>query len=224
MIQILGSCGGNKTNKRCMSVRPWFGRSASLDSFARSSSNSLRLRAICSSSSFLQAENESPGGTLVSISSSSAIFLFSSFLAGVAWPSLISLRLRCTVTAVPKAPTTAEVMNLASKMTPLPQFQTNEETRVGSDIFHRNAAQKTLEPHGESGRVELRCRFLPYTLVTEVVNPLHEIGSFVILLLLGARRPAGRPARYRQCHDGGSRKCCEDRRKRRLRRIGQGHS
>src|SRR5260370_3901775 len=168
MIQMLGSCGGNKTNKRCMSVRPWFGRPASLDSFARSSSNSLRLRAICSSSSFLQAENESPGGNLASISSSSAIFLFSIFLAGVAWPSLISLRLRCTVTAVPKAPTTAEVMNLASKMTPLPQFQTNEETRVGSDIFH----QKTSEPHGESGRVELRCRFLPYTLVTEVVNPL----------------------------------------------------
>src|SRR6266851_8811869 len=187
MIQMLGSCGGNKTNKRCMSVRPWFGRSASLDSFARSSSNSLRLRAICSSSSFLQAENESPGGTLASISSSSAIFLFSSFLAGVERPALISLRLRCTVTAVPKAPTTAEVMNLASKTTPLPQFQKNEETRVGSDIFHRNAARKSLEPHGESGPIKLRGRFPSYTLVTELVNPLQEIGGVVILLLLGAR-------------------------------------
>src|SRR5216684_4666762 len=173
MIQMLGSCGGNKTNKRCMSVRPWFGRSASLDSFARSSSNSLRLRAICSSSSFLQAENESPGGTLASISSSSATFLFSSFLAGLEWASLISLRLRCTVTAVVNAPTTAEVMNLASKTTPLPQFQKNEETKAGCDIFHRDAARRSLEPHGESGSIELRGRFLPNILVIELGNPLQ---------------------------------------------------
>ncbi len=43
MIQRRGSYGGNKTNKRCMSVRSWFGPSASLDSFALSVSNSLRL-------------------------------------------------------------------------------------------------------------------------------------------------------------------------------------
>src|SRR6266446_2772870 len=142
MIQMLGSCGGNKTNKRCMSVRSWFGPSASLDSFVLSASNSLRLWAICSSSSFLQAENESPGGTLASISISSATFLFSSFLAGLERASLISLRLRCTVTAVVKAPTTAEVMNLASKTTPLPQFQKYEESKASCNIFHLDAAPR----------------------------------------------------------------------------------
>ncbi len=92
------------------------------------------------------------------------------------------------MTAVPKAPTTAEVMNLASRTTPLSQFQKNEEIRVGSDIFHRNAARKGLDPHGESGPLELRGRFLPYRLVTELANPFQEIDSGVVIrLLLGAR-------------------------------------
>src|SRR5260370_37959154 len=97
---------------------------------------------MCSASSFLQTENEGPGGTLANLSSSSVTFLFSSFVAGLEWASLISLRLRCTVTAVVNAPTTAEVMNLASKTTPLPQFQKNEETKAGCDILHLDAAPR----------------------------------------------------------------------------------
>ena len=100
-------------------------------------------------------------------------------------------------------------MNFASKKTPLPQFWKVDENRVGSDIFHCNAARSS-EPLGESGPIKpVAGPFL--WLVTELTNPLQAIGN--ILFASGPRIDRSllptRPCTVRRAsqHSGGGSNC-----------------